>query len=99
MGEPLSILTVSFAFVLEKTSYMDSIRSTIRSFISDTFFVDDFEDGASFLKSGTIDSTGMMELVNFVEQSFGFKVEDNELVPENLDSLDNLVQFISRKKS
>ncbi|MCL2178870.1 MAG: acyl carrier protein [Proteobacteria bacterium] len=78
---------------------MDSIRLKIRSFISDTFFVDDFEDNASFLKNGTIDSTGMMELVNFIEQSFDFKVADSELVPENLDSLDNLVQFISRKKA
>jgi len=77
---------------------MDSIRQKIRSFISETFFVDDFEDNASFLKSGTIDSTGMMELVNFVEQEFSFKVADNELVPENLDSLDNLVQFVSRKQ-
>ncbi|MCL2013136.1 MAG: acyl carrier protein [Cystobacterineae bacterium] len=78
---------------------MDSIRQKIRSFISDTFFVDAFDDSASFLKSGTIDSTGMMELVNFVEQEFGFKVADNELVPENLDSLDNLSQFISRKQA
>ena len=78
---------------------MDSIRQKIRSFISDTFFVDNFEDSASFLKSGTIDSTGMMELVTFVEQEFNFKVADNELVPENLDSLDNLAHFVSRKQA
>jgi acyl carrier protein len=73
-------------------------RETIRGFIADTFFVDDFTDKDSFLKKGIIDSTGMMELVAFLEQQFSVKVDDAELVPENLDSLDNLVAFIDRKK-
>jgi acyl carrier protein len=73
-------------------------RDEIRGFISDTFFVDDFADGDSFLKAGIIDSTGMMELVAFIEQQFSVKVDDSELVPENLDSLDNLCRFIERKK-
>ena len=71
----------------------------IRSFISDTFFVDGFAEEDSFLRNGIIDSTGMMELVAFVEQAFGIKVQDAELVPENLDSLANLVKFIEQKRS
>ena len=69
----------------------------IRDFISETFFVDDIDDDESFLRSGTIDSTGMLELVDFVESTFGLKIDDDELIPENLDSLSNLAAFIERK--
>jgi len=72
-------------------------RSQIRSFISETFFVDDFADDDSFLQTGIIDSTGMMELVAFLEQTFRIKIGDAELVPENLDSLDNVCGFVERK--
>ena len=58
-----------------------------------------FEDGDSFLEKGIIDSTGILELIDFLEENYGISVEDNELVPENLDSLENVVSFIARKKS
>ena len=74
-------------------------NSKVRAFISDTFFVDEFGDDDSFLKSGIIDSTGMMELVAFVEESFGIKIADAELVPENLDSVHNLCRFVERKRA
>lgn len=72
-------------------------RDTLRRFIADTFFVEDFADGDSFLKTGIIDSTGMMELILFLEQEFDMRIEDRELVPDNLDSIDNLLRFIRRK--
>ncbi|MBZ4415680.1 acyl carrier protein [Myxococcus sp. RHSTA-1-4] len=75
-----------------------STRERIRSFIVDTFFVDDFADDDSFLRKGLIDSTGMMELVAFLEQDFGIKLEDRELVPENLDSLSRVVAFVEKKR-
>jgi acyl carrier protein len=56
-------------------------------------------DTDSFMETGTVDSTGMLEVVMFLEQHFGLKVDDRELVPENLDSMVNLVQFIGRKQS
>ncbi len=74
------------------------LRTRLRSWIADTFFVDAFEDSTSFLKNRLIDSTGMMELVVFVENEFGFKADDSELVPDNLDSIDNLVGYIGRKR-
>lgn len=74
-------------------------REVIRGFVSETFFVDQFGDGDSFLQSGIIDSTGMLELVAFIEQKFGLKLADTELVPKNLDSLDNLCAFLERKSS
>lgn len=73
--------------------------SEVRSFVSETFFVDDFADDDSFLQTGIIDSTGMMELVAFLERQFGIKIADEELVPENLDSLANVCQFVSRKNA
>ncbi len=74
-------------------------NSKVRAFISDTFFVEEFADDDSFLKSGIIDSTGMMELVAFVEETFGLKIADAELVPENLDSVNNLCRFVARKRA
>jgi len=76
---------------------MSAPRERLRSFIVDTFFVEDFQDSDSFLKTRLIDSTGMMELVAFLESDFGVKVADKELVPENLDSIDNLVRFLKSK--
>lgn len=72
-------------------------RQRIRHFISDTFFVDQFSDQDSFLTTGVIDSTGMVELIMFVEDTFSISIKDDELLPENLDSLDNLCSFIERK--
>ena len=76
-----------------------AIASQIREFIKDTFFMEGYADGDSFLKNGIIDSTGMLELIGFAEQVFEIKVEDAELVPDNLDSVTNLVQFIERKRA
>ena len=74
-----------------------STRDRLRQFIVDTFFVDDFNDDESFLRSGIIDSTGMMELVLFIEQVFGVKIRDSELLPQNLDSLRRASAFVERK--
>ena len=52
----------------------------------------------SFLERGLIDSTGMLEVILFLEESFGVKVSDNEMVPENLDSVNRIAAFLERKK-
>ena len=75
-----------------------SVASDVRRFIAETFFVDEFADDASFLEQAIIDSTGMLELVLFVETNFGVKVADDELLPENLDSLERVVAFVERKR-
>ncbi len=76
-------------------------RNDIRTFILDNFMLgrnqEELEDSISLLDMGIIDSTGILELVEFVEKSYGVKIEDHELVPENLDSIDNLVTFIGGK--
>lgn len=79
---------------------MIAAREKIKSYIVENFlFGDDagLDDATSFLDSGIIDSTGILELISFIEESFDTKVKDDELIPENLDSIDNLVNFIAKK--
>ncbi|MCK4548821.1 MAG: acyl carrier protein [Candidatus Krumholzibacteria bacterium] len=79
----------------------DKIRQEIKSFITELFLMGDENecpgDSDSFMKEGVIDSTGVLELVAFIEDKYGFSVEDDEMTPANLDSIDNLVIFISGK--
>jgi acyl carrier protein len=74
----------------------------IRDFIITNFIFGDAaalqdKDDTSFLDSGIIDSTGMLELVMFLEQTYDIKIEPEEMVPENLDSVNKVAQFLSRK--
>ncbi len=77
------------------------VRTELRQFIVENFLMGDASalpgDSDSFLETGVIDSTGMLEMVMFLEQNFDLKIADRELVPENLDSLSNLVNFVGRK--
>jgi acyl carrier protein len=78
----------------------DSITRDIREFVVSNFLYG--QDGVlseeqSFLENGIIDSTGVLELVAFLEQHFGIAVGDRELLPENLDSLRNATRFVARK--
>ncbi|MBD3233093.1 MAG: acyl carrier protein [candidate division Zixibacteria bacterium] len=77
------------------------IKGNIRQFIIDNFLMGESSrlssDKVSFLDSGIVDSTGVLELVTWVEETFRIKIEDDELLPENLDSVDRLSDFIQRK--
>ncbi len=81
---------------------MEKIKQQITEFITTNFLFDDSiklgqED--SLLETGVIDSTGVLELVAFIEETYGIKVEDEEIVPENLDSISNISSYISSKLS
>ena len=79
---------------------MSDIKGKIKDFIIENFlFGEDegFKDDDSFLDEGIIDSTGILELVNFLEEEFSLTVDDEELVPENLDSVNNVVAYLERK--
>ena len=74
--------------------------SKVREFIVENFLFGDGEvlkEDTSFMEEGIIDSTGILELVFFLEETFSISVEDDELVPENMDSLRNVAGFIDRK--
>ena len=76
--------------------------NVIRTFIIENFLFEEnpsLKEGTSFLESGIIDSTGILELVSFLEEKFGISVADEELVPENLDSIANVVAYLGRKKA
>lgn len=80
-----------------------SIKQPLRTFILENYlFTDDqsaLADADSFLEKGILDSTGIMEVIFFIEEQFGIKVEDEEMIPQNLDSIDYLAAFIERKKA
>ena len=72
----------------------------IRNYIIDNFLFGEengLKENTSFLEEGILDSTGVLELVTFIEATFGFVVEDEDLVPENLDSIQNLIRYIQHK--
>ena len=77
------------------------VNAIIRQFIIENFLFEEnptMKEDTSFLESGIIDSTGILELVSFLEEKFGISVADEELVPENLDSIGNVVAYLGRKK-
>jgi len=57
----------------------------------------DLKDETSFMGSGIIDSTGILELIMFIEETYAIKVQPEEMLPENFDSVDRVAAFISRK--
>jgi acyl carrier protein len=79
------------------------VRESIRGYVVTNFLFGDASplqsDSMSLLDNGIIDSVGVMELVAFLEQDHGLEIEDEDLVPENLDSVDNLVGFVTRKQA
>lgn len=79
-----------------------AIAAQVRSYILENFLFttdsDTFLNDASLLDQGLIDSTGILELVYFVEETFGIKIADKEMVPDNFDSVDNISRFVQRKQ-
>lgn len=73
----------------------------IRNYILENYlFTDDqsaLDNADSFLNKGILDSTGILEVIYFLEDDFGIKIEDEEMIPENLDSVNNIVAFLQRK--
>ncbi len=75
-------------------------RDTIRRFVMTNFYVGErgLSDDASLLDQGIVDSTGVLELVTFLEDTFGVTIRDEEMLPENLDSISRIVAFVDRRR-
>ncbi len=76
------------------------IEKEIRKFIIENFILDgdsNLSDEDSLLEKGIIDSTGVLELVAFIEETYQFRIQDEELIPENLDSIKNISLFVQNK--
>jgi acyl carrier protein len=76
-------------------------EAKIRDFILENFMAGESEEAldndTSFLEKGIIDSMGVLELVAFVEETYGIEIDDDELTPDNFDSVSKLVSYIRRK--
>jgi acyl carrier protein len=78
------------------------LHEQIRRFIAERFLFDPsaaIDPAQSLMKAGVLDSTGAMELVFFLEDALSIKVDDADIVPANLDSINNLAAFVERKRT
>jgi len=79
---------------------MSELERELRNYIIENYFLDQeraFRNADSFMELGIIDSTGVLELVSYLQQRYAVQIAEDELVPENLDSIDNLTRFLRKK--
>lgn len=80
---------------------MESIEVQLRQYIAENLLFSDngagLDDEESFLDSGIVDSLGVLELATFVEDTFAIEVPDEEVIPDNFDSISKLTAYINRK--
>ena len=81
---------------------LSMIKDKLRLFILENFlFTDDqseLKDDDSFMDQGIMDSTGILELIFFIEEEFSVKVESEEMIPDNLDSVNRVINFVNNKQ-
>ena len=86
---------------MKETANLESIILSVRKFIFENYLFgfdeNEFDNDSSFLEFGILDSFGILELVNFVEKEFEVEVRDDEILPENLDSVTCVSYFIIKK--
>jgi len=89
------------ARVADPQTDVRQVKATVRQYIFENFLMGDagveLGDEQSFLDNHIIDSTGFIELVTFLETTYGVRLLDEEMIPENLDSLENIARFIGTK--
>lgn len=76
-------------------------RDRVRDYIVENFLFGEgngFKDGDSLREKGIIDSTGVLELIAFLEKEFEMRIEDEEIIPDNLDSVEYICEFLQRKR-
>ncbi len=80
----------------------ETVQNQVRTFVVDNFLFGDqgalSGDDQSLIENDVIDSTGVLELVSFIEERFGIAMSDAEIVPANLDSVSRIAAFIERKR-
>jgi acyl carrier protein len=78
------------------------VERDLRAFLAANYFLGDdpseLASSSSLIEAGLIDSTGVLELVGYLEEQFGIRITNEELLPENLDSIENIVGFVERKR-
>ncbi len=79
-----------------------SVRERVRKFVVDTFYVSDpksLSDDDSLIVEGIVDSTGMLEVIGFLEKEFGISVADAETTPDNFETIGRITGFVERKRA
>jgi acyl carrier protein len=80
----------------------DAVEHELREFLAANYFLGDdpsqLAASSSLIEAGLIDSTGVLELVGYLEEQFDIRITNEELLPENLDSIENIVGFVERKR-
>lgn len=79
----------------------EPVHERVRRFIAENFYVSDaaeLADGASLIASGVIDSTGVLELIAFLEQEYAISIDEAEVTPENLETIGSITSFVNAKK-
>lgn len=81
---------------------MNSVEEQLRKYIADNILFSNngypYSDDTSFLENGVVDSMNVMELVMFVEETFHVSVKDEEVVPDNFDSIQSLASYVMKKQ-
>jgi acyl carrier protein len=82
---------------------MQGVKDQVKGYLLDNFLMggmdQDIQDEASLMDSHILDSTGFIELISYLEEQFQIQVSDDEMVPDNLDSLKNIAHFVSTKRA
>lgn len=82
---------------------LEAISQKIRKFLSDNYLFgyaeNEFGDDDSFMELGVLDSTAILELIAFIEEEFDINVDDTEVIPDNMDSINRLTRFVYKKTS
>jgi acyl carrier protein len=79
-----------------------TVQDRVRGFVLEYFYVSDpaeLTDDVSLIDSGYVDSTGMMEIILFLEGEYGIEIEDHETIPANLETISNIAAFVARKRA
>ena len=81
---------------------MQDVKQAVRQFLLDNFAMGGgvtIADDTSFMEEHILDSTGFIELITYIEETFGLAVDDEEMLPENFDSLANIEGYVARKRA
>ena len=80
---------------------MGDIEEQIRAFVRSNFYVGNrsLDPEESLIDQGIVDSTGVLELIGFLEETYGITIADEEVVPENLDSIGRIARYLARKQA
>ena len=79
---------------------MNDIKTSVRNFIVETFLFgqdDGLTEDTSFLANGVVDSTGVIELVAYLEKTYQIKIKDEDLLPQNLDSISTIAAYLKKR--